>query len=905
LFLCRAYGKLNPITEGQEPMNETPGPTQKQQEILNAAGNVLVTANPGTGKTFLLSRKYLKAVRDGIPPEEILCLTFTDKARREMEERIIKLLSESGIKPDLSKLNIYTFHSYALENLERGNIVSSNLLRFTVYKYLAVEEVFNYASSRLIDTIVPKIENLIRYLKSFGITPDKISLEKTISMLEGDKKISRREKEMFAREFVKIFERYEEVKKGGGMDYADLLINFRMLDEIPRYELVLVDELQDVNRMEAEIAIRSGKRFFAVGDKKQAIFGFQGGSILNFSLFEDSSHFILSENWRSTDEILDYAREYFVSKTKDESHGRELAELKSAGGLSGGKPVIYQVERKLIPRAVAEILKSLAGEKGSTAVIVRTNGQIMEISRELTKENIPFSSTFLTASNEARTSIIKYLRGMLSNNIDEIKNALVTPFAPVPLQDAFDILDDRGVTLETLREKAPAFMAERDSLNSTEDVNRLFTGRIIPAASPYGREYFTAAINLQDAFQEALGFIKDMNRESLLAYLRTADLTSDEIETNSGITLTTVHKAKGKEYDTVIYAPFTPPDKSNYQDEAVEAILRLEGIDAEEELEEESLRINFVAFTRAKRNLSVVTEKFSEYHNGYAEEGHIEVSAARDMNIDESRKKAFTCFVSGRFDQAKELLERKESWLTDYVKNFFGSLGSISFSSVNNSAYEFLVNYILRIREDTKALTTGLSVHAIADELIKKGECECPPDLEPFRENITRLLGTIRESYPESHSTEMSFKVPLGGIIDTDEEILFTGFIDAVFRNRDSYLIVDWKTDRNTDKGSEHRQQLEAYKRAFCLANGLDPDKVKISIGFVGLRSALNTGTIECALDDHQPRKTAFETFTKKVGNILRWKKDPESFFHEILEAEIDDPLWRSIVEQYIRERKL
>ncbi|MEW6144170.1 MAG: ATP-dependent DNA helicase [Thermodesulfobacteriota bacterium] len=887
-------------------MNGTPGPTPKQQEILNAEGNVLVTANPGTGKTFLLSRKYLKAVRDGIPPEEILCLTFTDKARREMEERIIGLLTESGIKPDLSKLNIYTFHSYALENLERGNIVSSNLLRFTVYKYLADEEVFNYASSHLIDTIVPKVENLIRYLKSFGITPAKINLEKTLPMLEGDKKISKKEKEIFAREFVKIFERYEEVKKGGGMDYADLLINFLRLEDIPRYEIVLVDELQDVNRMEAEIAIRSGKRFFAVGDKKQAIFGFQGGSILNFSLFEKSSHFILSENWRSTDEILAYAREYFVSKTKDESHGRELSELKSAGGLGGEKPVIYHVERKLIPCAVAEILKSSAEGNGTTAVIARTNGQIMEISRELTKENIPFSSTFLTASNEARTSIIKYLRGMLSNNIDEIKNALVTPFSPVSLQDAFDILDDRDATMETLREKVPVFMAERGTLNSMEDVNRLFTERIIPAASPYGREYFTAAINLQDAFQEALGFLKDMNRESLLAYLRTADLTSDEIETDSGITLTTVHKAKGKEYDTVIYAPFTPPDKSNYQDEVVESILRLEGIDAEEELEEETLRINFVAFTRAKRKLAVVTEKFSEFHNAYAAEGRIEVSAARDMDLDESRKKAFTCFVSGEFERAKDLLERKESWLTDYVKNFFVSLGSISFSSINNkTAYEFLVKYILRLREDTKSLSTGLSVHAIADELIKSGQSDCAPDLEPFKTNITTLLDAIRLKYPESHATEMSFKVPLGGIIDTEEELLFAGFIDAVFRNGDSYLIVDWKTDRNTDKGSEHRQQLEAYKRAFCLANGLDPDKVKVSIGFVGLRSALNTGTIECVLDDQQPRKTAFETFTKKVGNLLRWKKDPESFFHEILEAEINDPLWRSIVEQYMRERKV
>lgn len=884
-------------------MDRMPEPTAKQREILDARGDVLVTANPGTGKTFLLSHKYLKAVRDGIPPEEILCLTFTDKAKREMEERIIKLLAESGIKPDISKLNIYTFHSYALENLERGSIISSNLLRFSVYRYMADEEVFNYASPYLLDTIVPKVENLIRYLKSFGITPDKIKLEKTRALLEGDKKTGKQEKEMFAEEFVKIFERYEEVKKGAGMDYADLLINFLRLNNIPEYELVLVDELQDVNSMEARIAIESGRTFFAVGDKKQAIFGFQGGSILNFRIFEDSSHFILSENWRSTDEILAYAREYFVSKTGDGSHERDLKELKSAGGITGEKPVIFPVEKKLVPAAVAGLVKRSADDEGSIAIIVRTNGQIMEISRELSKENIPFSSTFLTASNEARTSIIKYLRGMLSNEIEDIKNALVTPFAPVSLQDAFDILDDRDVTVETLREKAPVFMTERDSLNSMEDVNRLFVNRIIPAASSYGREYFTAAINLQEAFREALLFVSDMKLGNLLAYLRTADLSSDELETESRVTLTTVHKAKGKEYDTVIYAPFTPPDRSNYQDEVVEAILRLEGIDAKEELEEESLRINFVAFTRAKKKLIVVTDKFSEFINDYANEEALAVSAARDIDFAESGKKAFTFFVSGDYDRARELLEKKESWLSDHVKNFFGSLKKVSFSSVSGGAYDYLVDTILGIHEQTVSLSTGLTVHSIAEELIKKGECECPDELMQYRDNIRTLLGIIRENYPDAHAAEHVFRVPLKGLIDTDEEMEFTGKIDAVFRNGDSYLIVDWKTDRDKKNDSKHRQQLEAYKRAFCLRNGVDPAKVKVSIGFVGLRSGLNTGTIECELDDRQPAKTAFDTFAKRVENVLRWKKDPESFFHEILEAGINDPLWRSIAEQYMRER--
>lgn len=901
--MCKTKSGAGESRAGQH-MNGTPGPTPKQQEILNAEGNVLVTANPGTGKTFLLSHKFLKAVGDGIPPEDILCLTFTDKARREMEERIIKLLSESGIKPDLSKLNIYTFHSYALENIERGDIVSSNLLRFSIYRYLIDEEVFNYGPAYLLGDIVPKMENLIRYLKSFGITPERIDLGKTVPLLEGDRKTSREEKERFADVFVRVFSLYEEVKKDSGVDYADLLINFLAQKDVPRYELVLVDELQDVNRMEAEIALRSGKRFFAVGDKKQAIFGFQGGSILNFSLFEDSSHFILSENWRSTDEILAYAREYFVSQTKDETHERELHELKSAGGLAGDKPVIYQVEKKLVARAAAELVKRCMESDGSIAVIARTNGQIANISRELEKENIPFSSTHHTASNEARESIIKYLRGMLSNDPQDAKNALLTPFAPVSLPDAFDILDEDDLTLETLIQKAPAFMAQKEKLGSVEDVDRLFAEEIVPVAFSYGMEYVQAAQNLREAFREAMQFVVDVRLENLLAYLRTADLSTDEIETESRVTLTTVHKAKGKEYDTVIYTPTKPPNSSNYQDEFVEAVLKTEGIDAREELEEEVLRINFVAFTRAKNKLVIVGEKISDLLNGRSVEGELSVSGSTGTDFAESQKKAFAFFVSGEYEMAKELLVKKESWLTDYVKNFFGSLRHISFSSANGKAYEYLVDTVLGLREQTVSLARGLSVHTVAEELIMKGECECPVDLAQYRDNISSLLRVIRENYPEVESAEHTFRVPLGGLIDTDEELLFTGKIDAVFRNGDSYLIVDWKTDRDTGSSSDHRQQLEAYKRAFCLANGIDPAKVKVSLAFVGLRPKLNMGTIGCELDEKQPGKTSFDTFAKRVKNVLRWKKDPESFFHEILENEVNDPLWRSIVEQYMRERK-
>jgi DNA helicase-2/ATP-dependent DNA helicase PcrA len=418
-------------------------------------------------------------------------------------------------------------------------------------------------------------------------------------------------------------------------------------------------------------------------------------------------------------------------------------------------------------------------------------------------------------------------------------------------------------------------------------------------------QYVQAAQNLREAFREAMQFVGDVRLENLLAYLRTADLSTDEIETESRITLTTVHKAKGKEYDTVIYTPTKPPNSSNYQDEFVEAVLKTEGIDAKEELEEEVLRINFVAFTRAKKKLAIIGEKISDMLNDRSVEGELSVGGSADPESTESQKKAFAFFVSGEYDRARELLKKKESWLTDYVKNFFGTLRHISFSSAPDKAYEYLVNSILDLREQTVSLARGLSVHTLAEDLIKKGDCECPTELAQYRDNISSLLRTIRMKYPEVEAAEHVFRIPLNKLILTDEELMFTGKIDAVFRNGDSYLIVDWKTDKTQENASYHRQQLEAYKRAFCHANGIDPDKVKISLAFIGLKPKLNMGTMECELDEKQPAKTSFDTFAKRVQNVLRWKKDPESFFHEILENEVNDPLWRSFVEQYMRERKV
>ncbi len=871
--------------------------------IINTAGNILVTANPGTGKTLLLAHKFLSLVKNGFNPEQILCLTFTDKAKREMEGRIIKLLFDNAIPCELSKLNIYTFHSFALNNIEEQNIISSNLLRFTIYTYLKDNQIFNYSDYYLIDTIVPRTENLIRYLKSFGITPDKIDIEKTRSFLEGNDRIGKDEIDKYAEYFLRIFEYYEKSKSGKGLDYADLLIRFLEERNTPQFEVVLVDELQDVNRMEADIALKSAKQFFAVGDKKQAVFGFQGGSIINFTHFENSTQFILSENFRSTDQILKFASEHFVSKTRELSHREELKGLKNAEGKKGERPVIYEVNKNSIPVAVRTLVQKLMRTTDNLAIIARTNYQIMDIARELNSSGINFSTTFFTASTEAKANIIKFLKGMLSNNIIDIKNAMFTPFFPVSLQEAFEVSEIKDLTIDLLYQRCPEFQKLRSSVRNVEDVNTLFHEKIIPLSLTYGEEYLSAAIKLQEAYQEALNVIEPTTINNLMVFLDTADLLSDEFEREPKIMLTTVHKAKGKQFDTVIYVPTKTMDRSSFQDEVVEAILKCNGIDVKEELEEEGLRINFVALTRAMNRLYIMTDRALDFLNEHAVSDVLLAPSIEESHFIESKKKAYAYFLNGEFDKAKELLNTKKKWLLDYVKRHFESLDSISFSALSDSAYDYFVNSILRVRGYSPALSTGSEVHAIAEKIVKGTECDVSEELLPFRNNIEFLCSKISAEYPDLLATEYGFKVPLSEIIETDEKLLFTGYIDAIFKNNDKYLIVDWKTDRDKDSGSKYRQQLEAYKTAFCSAKKISPDNVKVAIGFVGLRGVVYTGKVVALLDDQKPKKSAFDTFSKKVNTILGWKKDPHLFFEKLIdENQVDDVLWRSIVETYKAE---
>jgi len=369
------------------------------------------------------------------------------------------------------------------------------------------------------------------------------------------------------------------------------------------------------------------------------------------------------------------------------------------------------------------------------------------------------------------------------------------------------------------------------------------------------------------------------------------------------VVLTTVHKAKGKQFDTVIYVPTKTQDRSNFQDAVVKAILQSKGINAEEELEEETLRVNFVAFTRAKKELYIVTDQIKDYQTNSATVKDLTGDEVEGEIDSEQQKKAFTLFVNKDYGTAKKLLETKHVWITDFIRNHFENLDALSFSSVTTDAYDYLKQRILRLGQQSESLTVGSEVHQLAEQMIEGIEYQVKEEYKPYEANIKLLMDEIHQDYPEDYLIEENITVSLAKLIDTKTQLKFTGKLDAVFKNNDQYLIVDWKTSKNQQYGSSHRRQLAAYKKAFSIEHNVPLENIKVAIGYVGLKKTINDGVIGTTLDKKQPSSTAVNTFEKHVKTILAWKDNVDLFFDELQQTKNDDALLRSVLEQYQKEQ--
>ena len=166
-------------------------PTPEQQAIIDSKDSTIVVSNPGTGKTTTLALKVINLLENGISPEEILCITFTTKAKKEMFDKIYSMAQGKFSDSEILKIRIHTFHGFSHAYLTEAGLISSdiignNFLRYSILESFIENKAFTYGKDYIITSLMPKTENAIRYIKSFGITPDKIDLKKIASTIKID-----------------------------------------------------------------------------------------------------------------------------------------------------------------------------------------------------------------------------------------------------------------------------------------------------------------------------------------------------------------------------------------------------------------------------------------------------------------------------------------------------------------------------------------------------------------------------------------------------------------------------------------------------------------------------------------------------------------------------------------------
>ncbi|SFJ57208.1 ATP-dependent helicase [Thermoflavimicrobium dichotomicum] len=348
---------------------------EQQREAVTAPfGPTVVFAGPGSGKTTVLTRRVLYLLEQGVQPENLMVVTFTRAAAQEMKERLAQIMPEK-----VQSLMIGTFHSLFLAMLREEGI--------RIPAFLSPSEQNQWIRQWLEEQEQPTDDETVStYLNQIGLCKGNLIFPQFM-------KVQKKKNVVFR----DLYQAYEERKQQlGYWDYDDILVAvYRMLQDESclhkwqnRCRHILVDEFQDINRVQYEVLIRLAKKhacLFVVGDDDQAIYGFRGSDpsyMLHLRKeFPQLKQIVLSVNYRSTDEII-HISDQLIRKNKE----RQWKPRKGTGS-KGPKPFWLEPDDE---EKEAEMILSYS-DGMETAILYRTATQARAIVDALVRKEIPFS----------------------------------------------------------------------------------------------------------------------------------------------------------------------------------------------------------------------------------------------------------------------------------------------------------------------------------------------------------------------------------------------------------------------------------------------------------------------------------------------------------------------------------
>ena len=570
----------------------------QREAVMATEGPSLIVAGAGSGKTRVLTYRIAYLLRQGVPANRIMALTFTNKAAREMKERIQKLVSAA----DARYLMMGTFHSICTKLIRPHAEVLGYTRDFTIYDTTDAKSVVKaICKERGLDEKVYKstaVLSRISMAKNSGITPSQYGM---------NQQLLREDREMRMYELATVYELYEaRLKAANAMDFDDLLINMlRLMDKSEevrdryqqQFQYLLVDEYQDTNYIQFLLVHRMAepqRNICVVGDDAQSIYSFRGAdirNILNFrQVYPDARLFKLERNYRSTQTIVNAANS-LIHKNINQIEKTVYSEKEQ------GQPLRLQayMDDRAEAQGVAQEIQRAHRQTGydDIAVLYRTNAQSRAFEGELRKRNIPYriygGTSFYQRKeikdvlgyfrlavngrdNEALLRIVGFPgRGIGETTMKRVAANAIEHHCPylqvmrAPDETALDVSAATKKKLQAFAEMIDGFadLSEQvDAFTFAEQVLRQ-TGVMTALALDRTTEGIDRAQNVQELMNAIHEFVEQRQQEGIdytpiTDFLSEVSLQTDQDENladmTERVTLMTVHAAKGLEFAVVFIA---------------------------------------------------------------------------------------------------------------------------------------------------------------------------------------------------------------------------------------------------------------------------------------------------------------------------------------------------------------
>ena len=600
-------------------------PTQKSA-VEAVDGPVLIFAGAGSGKTRVLTHKLFYLVDEGIfDPEEILAVTFTNKAAKEMKDRVMKLLKRSELP-----LSIGTFHSICARILREDIQVLGFSKHFAIYDVKDQIDLLKvlFEDNDISKTLITpnQLRNQISLLKNKIISPDIVErkartiLEKTIS---------------------KIYAQYQKaLKLNDALDFDDLL-NFplEIFKKKPsilnkyqkRWKYILVDEYQDTNRAQFQFLTKlalAHQNICVVGDDDQSIYGWRGAEVSNILDFEKTFSscrvFTLEKNYRSTQQILNAATA--VVMNNDRRENKNLIAANGSGEALGLIETIdEQEEASAIISSIEKEIKLNKRNFNNFSILYRTNAQSRALEESFIRQGIPYNIVGSVRFYERKEvkNVLAYLRlvvnlkdtislrriinfparGIGAKTIDKcVQQAEKDKIEFIDVLKKPNKMDIRGKQANALHEFYNTIKKYHDlseKLSASELASSLveeigILSHLKGSPEPDAKDRFDNVAELLTSIEE---FSLREPKASLSRFLEDVSLQTDIDHWNDSdnrVTMMTVHSSKGLEFPVVFIAGM---------DDGLFPLSR--SIEDKKELEEER-RLFYVALTRAEERVYIL-----------------------------------------------------------------------------------------------------------------------------------------------------------------------------------------------------------------------------------------------------------------------------------------------------------